>query len=126
VNAKQRHLRYWDYLDHMLAAIRQARSYVEGLAKQDFLDDKKTQDAVILKLLVLGEAAAQIVTECSDFAARHPEIPWKEMRGMRNRMAHGYFDINLDMVWETIYGSLPDLEDKIARIVASASPQDGR
>jgi uncharacterized protein with HEPN domain len=126
MNAHQRQLRYSDYLAHMLDAIRQARSYVEGLAKQDFLDDKKTQDAVILKLLVLGEAAAQIVTECSDFAEQHPEIPWKEMRGMRNRMAHGYFDINLDIVWDTIYGSLPDLEDKIARIAALASPQDGR
>jgi uncharacterized protein with HEPN domain len=81
---------------------------------------------VWLNRLSFGEAAAQIVTECSAFAARHPEIPWKEMRGMRNRMTHGYFDINLDIVWETINSSLPDLEDKIARIVASASPQDGR
>ena len=120
MNAKQGQFRHVDYLAHMLDAIRQARSYVEGLAKQEFLDDKKTQDAVILKLLVLGEAAAQIVTECSDFAGQHPEIPWKEMRGMRNRMAHGYFEINLDIVWDTIHGSLPDLEDKIARITRPA------
>ena len=119
MNAKQRQSRHLDYLAHMLDAIRQARSYIEGLTKQDFLNDKKTQDAVILKLLVLGEAAAQVVTECPDFAGQHPEIPWKEMRGMRNRMAHGYFDINLDIVWETIQASLPDLEEKIARLTAS-------
>jgi uncharacterized protein with HEPN domain len=119
MNAKQRHLRYADYLAHMLDAIRQARGYVEGLTKQDFLDDRKTQDAVILKLLVLGEVAAQIVNECPDFAGRHPEVPWKEMRGMRNRMAHGYFDTNLDIVWDTLHGSLPDLEDKIAQIPAT-------
>jgi uncharacterized protein with HEPN domain len=119
MNAEQWQMRHLDYLAHMLDAIRQARSYIEGLAKQDFLNDKKTQDAVILKLLVLGEAAAQIVTECSDFAAQHPEIPWKEMRGMRNRMAHGYFDINLDIVWDTLHGSLPDLEANIARITPS-------
>ena len=126
MNAKQRQMRYLDYLAHMLDAIRQARGYVEGLSKQDFLDDKKTQDAVILKLLVLGEAAAQIVNECPDFAGQHPEIPWKEMRGMRNRMAHGYFDTNLDIVWDTLHSSLPDLEEKVARISASALPTDGR
>ena len=122
MTARQRQSRHLDYLAHMLEAIRQARSYIEGLAKQDFLNDKKTQDAVILKLLVLGEAAAQIATECPDFAGLHPEIPWKEMRGMRNRMAHGYFDINLDIVWDTLHGALPDLEDKIARVIASFEP----
>jgi len=104
----------------MLDAIRHARSYVEGLAKQDFMADAKTQDAVVLKLLVLGEAATQIAVECQEFAALHPEVPWKEMRGMRNRMAHGYFDINREIVWETVMSSLPDLERKIAQIAATA------
>jgi uncharacterized protein with HEPN domain len=122
MNATRGQSRHLDYLAHMLDAIRQARSYVEGLGKQDFLKDKRTQDAVMLKLLVLGEAAAQMVSECADFAGQHPEIPWKEMRGMRNRMAHGYFDINLDIVWDTIHQSLPELEDKLARIATPAGP----
>ena len=75
-----------------------------------------------MKLLVLGEAASQIVTECGGFAGQHPEIAWKEMCDMRNRMAHGYFDINLDLVWDTLHGSLPELEEKIARITTPASP----
>jgi len=56
------------------------------------------------------------VAECPDFAAQHPEIPWKQMRGMRNRMAHGYFEIDLEIVWDTIQTSLPDLECQLLNI----------
>jgi len=116
MNAKQRELRYEDYLDHILDAIKLARSYVEGLTKEEFLADKKTQQAVILNIVVIGEAATQLVTECPDFAEQHPELPWKQMRGMRNRMAHGYFEIDLDVVWDTVQDSLPDLEQKIIAV----------
>jgi uncharacterized protein with HEPN domain len=69
--------------------------------------------------VVIGEAATQIMTECQDFVAKHPEIPWQEMRGMRNRMAHGYFEINLDTVWDTVHGSLPNLERQLTAIAHS-------
>ena len=116
-----------DYLVHMLDAIGSARRYIEGFDKHDFLNDKKTQDAVILKLLVIGEAAAKIAAEYPDFIGQHPELPWKEMRGMRNRMAHGYFDINLEIVWDTLNDSLPDLETKVGHIKALASTEgEGR
>jgi uncharacterized protein with HEPN domain len=107
----------------MAEAIAQACSYVEGMRKDEFLADTRTQDAVILKLLVVGEAAAQLVAECTEFVDQHPEIPWKQMRAMRNRMAHGYFDINLDVVWDTVQSSLPELGRQIAVIRrAPASP----
>ena len=51
-----------------------------------------------------------------DFIAEHADVPWRQMRGMRNRMAHGYFEINLDIVWDTIQQSLPDIERKILDI----------
>jgi uncharacterized protein with HEPN domain len=105
-----------DYLAHMLEATRLASTYVEGMAKVEFLADRRTQQAVILNLITIGEAAARVVTEYPDFAAVHPEVPWAQMRGMRNRMAHGYFDINLDTVWETVQTSLPDLEEKLRKI----------
>jgi uncharacterized protein with HEPN domain len=54
--------------------------------------------------------------ECPEFAAAHPNIPWKQMRGMRNRMAHGYFEINLDVVWDTLQQSLPELQQQLLRI----------
>ena len=83
------------------------------MTKGEFVSDPKTRDAVILKLLVVGEAAAQLVAECADFVEQHPEIPWRQMRAMRNRMAHGYFDINLDVVWDAVALSLPTLARQI-------------
>jgi uncharacterized protein with HEPN domain len=94
----------------MIEASRLAKSYVEGLSKEEFLRDRRTQQAVVLNLITIGEAAARVVSEHGDFATAHPTIPWRQMRGMRNRMAHGYFDINLEIVWETVQASLVDLE----------------
>lgn len=104
-------LRVGDYLDHMLEAARLAREYVHGMDKADFLQDRRTQQAVVLNLITIGEAAGRIVSECKAFATAHPEIPWAQMLGMRNRMAHGYFDIDLNIVWDTVQLSLPNLED---------------
>jgi uncharacterized protein with HEPN domain len=98
-----------DYLDHMLEAALQACAYVEGLTQADFEDDKRTQQAVILNLILIGEEATKLLKDDEAFANLHPEIPWRSMKGMRNRIAHGYFEINLDTVWETIQSALPDL-----------------
>ena len=54
--------------------------------------------------------------QCPEFVELHPEIPWRNMRGMRNRIAHGYFDINLDMVWDTAQSALPDLIERLSMI----------
>jgi len=113
MNARQRQLRHADYVEHILDAARHARSYVEGMSKELFMQDRKTQDAVILKLLVIGEAAAQILKEHASFAQQTADIPWNQMKGMRNRMAHGYFETNLDLVWETVQVFLPELERKL-------------
>ena len=91
-------LKLGDYLSHMLEAAQLAREYVRGLGRDDFLRDRRTQQAVVLNLITIGEAAGRIVSECNEFASSHPEIPWAQMRGMRNRMAHGYFDIDLNIV----------------------------
>jgi uncharacterized protein with HEPN domain len=109
-------LRQNDYLDHMLEATGLIRSYVAGFSKEDFLADKRTQQAVILNIVVIGEAATKLADEYPEFVARYPEVQWKSMRGMRNRMAHGYFDINLDIVWDTVQQSIPSLEQQIQRI----------
>lgn len=99
-----------DYLSHMLEAARLSRSYVQNLTKTEFLQDRRTQQAVVLNLMTIGEAAGRIVGECKEFAAAHPEVPWAQMRGMRNRMVHGYFNIDLNIVWDTVQSSLPELE----------------
>jgi len=108
--------RHTDYVELMLNAATQARTYTDGLSKADFLDDAKTQDAVIMKLLVIGELAARLLEEHQEFTCKHPEIPWQKMKGMRNRMAHGYFDLNMDVVWDTAQLALPDLETNLRAI----------
>jgi uncharacterized protein with HEPN domain len=98
-----------DYLEHIRQAAADACTYVEGMTRADFLADKRTQQAVVMNLIVIGEAAAKLLQEHGDFAGQHGEIPWRNMKGMRNRIAHGYFEINLDMLWETTQTALPDL-----------------
>ena len=88
---------------------------------QDFLSDRRTQQAVVLNLITIGEAASRIVGDYSDFAAAHTEIPWAQMRGMRNRMAHGYFDIDLNIVWDTVKSSLPELERQLRPLLSQAT-----
>ena len=98
-----------DYLEHIRQAAADARSFVDGLAKADFLVDRRTQRAVIMSLIIIGEAATKVMDGYAEFTQAHPEVPWRSMRNMRNRMAHGYFDINLDVVWETVQEWLPQL-----------------
>lgn len=86
-----------------------ACGFVAGQAKDDFLADKRTQQAVIMSLVIIGEAATKVMEAHTGFAQTHPEVPWRNMRGMRNRIAHGYFDINLDVVWDTVQTALPEL-----------------
>jgi len=78
-----------DYLDHIQQAAADARSFVEGLAKDDFLADKRTQQAVIMSLIIIGEAATKVMEGYAEFTQGHAEVPWRSMRNMRNRMAHG-------------------------------------
>lgn len=83
------------------------------MGKEDFLKDRRTQQAVVLNLITLGEVAARLMSKHSEFADAHPDIPWRQMRGMRHRMAHGYFDVNLEIVWETVQKSLPELQSQL-------------
>ncbi|SEH85920.1 Uncharacterized conserved protein, contains HEPN domain [Rheinheimera pacifica] len=107
------------YVEQMLESVFLACSYIEGLEKSDFLADKKTQQAVVLNLLVLGETATKILQTQPDFASQHTDIPWRSMKGMRNRIAHGYFDINLDVVWDTTKQALPQLHLQLKHLVSS-------
>lgn len=113
-----------DYLDHIQQAATDARSFVEGLAKDDFLADKRTQQAVIMSLIIIGEAATRIMDAYAEFTQAHADVPWRSMRNMRNRMAHGYFDINLDVVWDTTQQWLPDLLKQLPAVRQDAEDED--
>ena len=110
-----------DYIDHIQQAAADACSFVEGLVKDDFLADKRTQQAVIMSLIIIGEAATKIMDGYAEFTQTHPEVPW---RNMRNRMAHGYFDINLDVVWETAQEWLPELLNQLPSVRQGADEED--
>ena len=71
---------------------------------------------MVLNLIVVGEVATKILKEHEDFANRHADVPWASMKGMRNRIAHGYYDINLDTVWETVQAALPKLQVQLNEI----------
>lgn len=112
-----------DYLDHMRQAAADACAFVQGMALEDFQQDRRTQQAVIMSLIILGEAATKVMDAYPDFAQAHPQVPWRSMRGMRNRIAHGYFDINLDVVWSTVQTALPPLLEQLAALRPQAGDE---
>ena len=73
--------------------------------KAAFLKDEKTQDAVLMRLLALGEEISHL---SDDFQEKHPELDWFKIIGLRNRIAHGYFEIDVEVVWETVAGNYLD------------------
>lgn len=102
------------WLKRVLNAATLIESYLDGLEKEDFLEDRRTQDAVSMNLLVIGENATKLLASFSDelnFGYR--DIEWKAMRGMRNRMAHGYEETDFEMVWMTVKTYIPDLITKL-------------
>lgn len=106
------------YLSHMLEAAKLATDYVATKTASEFMADKRTQHAVIFNLMVLGEAATKLAEKHPDLMARSPEIAWNAMRGMRNHLVHGYFAINLDIVWNVIQTELPRLIGQLERAQA--------
>ena len=98
----------------MLDAAQEAVSFARGRTREDLGTDRQLVLSVIMDIAILGEAATRI----SDAAREQsPEIPWDEIIGMRNRLIHAYFDINLDIVWRTLQEDLPGLISLIEPLV---------
>ena len=113
--------RLHDYLDHIQQAASDACGFVDGLNKEDFLEDKRTQQAVIMSLIIMGEAVTKLMDRHAEFIQAHAQVPWRSMRGMRNRIAHGHFDINLDVVWDTVQAALPELLKQLPTVGQNAA-----
>ena len=112
-----------DYLQHIREAAALILEYTKGMSKEAFLGDRRTQQAVLMNLMVMGEATALLRNEHPDFVAMHPEVEWNKIRGMRNIMAHEYWSINLGIVWETAASSIPALHETLIKLIAGP---DGR
>ncbi|MCC3244924.1 DUF86 domain-containing protein [Methylocystis sp. WRRC1] len=112
------------HIDRMLEAARLAASYVEGMDERDFLTDTRTQQAVAMNLIIIGEAVARLLKDDPTFAEAHPDLPWRQMTGMRNRIAHGYFDLNMRVVWETTRACVPELVSRLPSVRAATVGAD--
>jgi uncharacterized protein with HEPN domain len=111
-------LRAGDYLGHMLDAISQIRAYTAGLDEASFRDTRLVQDAVVGNIEILCEAAQNIRKHCPDLSLKHHDVPWQDIYGMRNRLSHGYFEVNYRAVWQVVVRELPILEPRIRAIAA--------
>ena len=100
-----------DYLQHIVEAIVRVTTYLRDTGNlAGFERDRRTQDAVVRNLEIIGEAANQIRAMSPEFVDFHPEVPWIAMRGMRNKIIHGYFDVDWSVVWDTARNDLPGLQ----------------
>lgn len=88
-------------------------------------DDPLRQDAVIRNIEIIGEAARNIDRHHPDFASRHPDVPWEDIYLMRNRVSHGYFTVDLEIVWKTVKRDIPELEDQAKRLLAGLAAGGG-
>ncbi len=88
-----------------------------------FHQDTLLQDAVIRTIEIIGEAANKIRQADPDFAKAHADVPWDAMYGMRNRIVHDYFQIDLEIVWRTVHQDLPTLRSKIEALLAAITGQ---
>lgn len=103
---------------HMLDAISEALIFSQGKSRDDLDNNRMLTLAIIKDLEIIGEAASKITTE---FKANQPNVPWLDIVGMRNRLTHGYFDIDLDLVWTTVQEDLPFLFDQLKVMVVDNS-----
>jgi uncharacterized protein with HEPN domain len=97
------------YLDLMIVAGSKAVKYVSRLDREAFHLDEIRQDAVIANIMAIGECVTKIMESFPDFVVEHPEIPWRDIRNMRNRIAHQYFHLDIDTLWITVDRMIPEL-----------------
>lgn len=101
------------YLEHILECINKILSYSANLTYEEFLKNEMLQDAVVRNLEIIGEASNKISEETKK---KNPDIPWKPIIGMRNRLIHDYFGVDNGAVWQTLIEDLPALKEKILKI----------
>ena len=101
-------------LKHILDAIAQIEIYLQDLDETQFWQDKLKQDGVIRQLEIIGEAIKHLSDELRD---ANPQVPWRKAAGIRDRLAHGYYNVSLEIVWETTQNSLPILKTQIEEIL---------
>ena len=111
------------YLHHIIDAFVLIERYVDNVSHEEFLRNRLLQDGVIRQLEVMGEAARNL---SEDLRSERPQIPWRQMIGLRNRMIHAYFNVDLQIIWEIVQGDIPDLKQKMKQILDAISEESLR
>ena len=104
-----------DRIRHMLEAALKASEFSKGRTRADLDADEQLTLSLVHLLEIVGEAAGKV---SQDFRRAHPEIPWNRISGIRNRLVHGYFDIDMEIVWETVTTRLPELIAQLKKLLA--------
>lgn len=101
-------------LQHMLDAANEALGFIQGKTRSDLDKDRMLVLSLVKELEIIGEAASKVSGE---IRSQNSAIPWQDIGGMRNRLIHAYFDINLDVVWKTVTRDLPSLKAELEKIL---------
>ena len=101
-------------LQHMLEAATEALSFIQSKTRSDLNKDRMLVLSLVKELEIIGEAASKVSPEVR---SQNSAIPWQDISGMRNRLIHAYFDINLDVVWKTVTRDLPSLKAELEKIL---------
>lgn len=109
---------YRDCIEDILDAARKALGFVQGMRYEDFAADDKTAFATVRALEIVGEAAKKIPQSVRD---RYPDIPWRYMAGIRDKLIHDYINVSLRVVWQTVNEDLPGLLTKIEAVAGDLS-----
>jgi uncharacterized protein with HEPN domain len=106
-------------LRHMLDAAKDAGAFATGLTRNSLYYDRKLQLALVKSIEIMGEASARVTPDTREAL---PSIPWASIIGMRNRLIHAYFDINLDILWKTVIEDLPPLISELEKALRPPTP----
>lgn len=101
-------------LQHIVEAARHIANFINGVSKEEFESDYEKQSAVIRQFEIIGEAASKLTSE---FTKQHNEIDWSKVVGMRHKMIHDYFDVDVNIVWTTALDDVPPLKEAVEKVL---------